>query len=80
MKARLSIDITPEEHRQMKLLAAMEGVSLKEYVMTSVRKRLQKDLRKKPNAETLKTFRLTDKEDELVACKDAEEMFAKLDM
>ncbi len=30
--SRLSIDITPAQHRQIKALAALEGLSLKAYV------------------------------------------------
>lgn len=30
---RLSIDITPEEHRQLKAIAALKGESIKDYVL-----------------------------------------------
>jgi uncharacterized protein (DUF1778 family) len=30
---RLSIDITPEEHRQLKAIAALKGKSIKDYVL-----------------------------------------------
>ncbi|MBP0617806.1 antitoxin [Jiella mangrovi] len=30
---RLSIDITPEEHRKLKAIAALSGESLKDYVL-----------------------------------------------
>ncbi len=30
---RLSIDITPEEHRKLKAIAALQGVSIKNYVL-----------------------------------------------
>ena len=33
---RLSIDITEEEHRRLKASAALEGQSLKDYVITRV--------------------------------------------
>lgn len=37
---RLSIDILPEEHRQIKVYAALHGQTIREYVLESVRKRL----------------------------------------
>lgn len=30
---RLSIDLTPEEHRQLKAIAALKGESIKDYVL-----------------------------------------------
>ena len=31
--SRISIDVTPEEHRQLKALAALQGKSIKEFVL-----------------------------------------------
>lgn len=42
-KGRLSIDVKPEEHRQIKIYATIHGVSIREYVLESVRKRLQEE-------------------------------------
>ena len=33
---RLSIDITPEQHQWLKAIAALQGQSMKEYVLTRV--------------------------------------------
>lgn len=35
---------------------------------------------KLPNEETLKTFALTDKGEDLIVCKDAEDMFSRLEI
>jgi hypothetical protein len=33
--SRISIDVTPEEHQKLKAMAALQGKSIKEYVMES---------------------------------------------
>ena len=42
-KERLSIDVPPEEHKQIKMFAARHGVSMRIYVLESIRKRLLED-------------------------------------
>ena len=42
-KERLSIDVQPEEHRLIKMYAARHGVSIRIYVLESIRKRLSED-------------------------------------
>ena len=37
---RLSIDILPEEHRQIKAYAALHGQTIREYVLESIREQL----------------------------------------
>ncbi|MBU4305604.1 MAG: hypothetical protein KJ893_08330 [Candidatus Omnitrophica bacterium] len=39
-RERLSIDVLPEEHRQIKVHAALRGETIREYVVESVRERL----------------------------------------
>ncbi|MDR4513636.1 antitoxin [Nitrosomonas sp.] len=34
--SRLSIDLTPEQHQKIKALAAMQGKSIKEYVLNRI--------------------------------------------
>jgi hypothetical protein len=33
---RLSIDITPEQHQRLKAIAALQGQSMKDYVLTRI--------------------------------------------
>lgn len=33
--SRISIDVTPEEHRKLKAMAALQGKSIKEFVLDS---------------------------------------------
>jgi hypothetical protein len=44
---RLSIDIDPEEHQKIKLFATLNGTSIKEYVLTSIRERLERESEEK---------------------------------
>ena len=34
--SRLSIDLTPEQHKKIKAVAAMQGKSIKEYVLNQI--------------------------------------------
>ncbi len=34
--SRLSIDLTPEQHQKIKAVAALQGKSIKEYVLTQI--------------------------------------------
>ncbi len=40
---RLSIDVLVEEHRQIKVYAALHGQTIREYVLASVRERLDRE-------------------------------------
>lgn len=53
-KERLSIDVKPEEHRLIKMYAARRGMSIRLFVLESVRQRLtqaaeEKDLSRMTN-------------------------------
>jgi len=39
--ARMSIEIDPKEHRQIKVFAALHGLTIREYVLGSIRERLR---------------------------------------
>ena len=40
---RLSIDVLPEEHRQIKAYAAFHGETIREYVLKCIRERLHRE-------------------------------------
>ena len=42
-RERLSIDVVPEEHKQIKVYAALHGETIREYVVESVRERLRQE-------------------------------------
>ena len=46
-KNRLSIDVDPEEHQKIKVFATLQGTSIKEYVLTSIRERLERESEEK---------------------------------
>ena len=49
---RLSIDVLPGEHRQIKAYAALHGQSIREYVLEGVRQQLRRDTHERlPNLE-----------------------------
>ena len=40
---RLSIEVLPTEHRQIKAYAALHGQTIREYVLNSIRERLRQE-------------------------------------
>lgn len=42
-RERLSIDVLPEEHKQIKVFAALHGETIREYVLESIRERLYRE-------------------------------------
>lgn len=51
---RLSIDLLPEEHRQIKIYAAMYGKTIREYILEILQERLRAE-----TAENKELLRLT---------------------
>ncbi len=47
VRERLSIDVLPEEHRQIKAYAAIHGKSIREYVIESIQERLRQEAEQK---------------------------------
>lgn len=43
-RARLTIDVSTEERRQIRLAAAMQDLSIREYVLQAVKEQLEQDL------------------------------------
>ena len=43
IRERLSIDVLPEEHKRIKVYAALHGETIREYVVESVRERLRQE-------------------------------------
>ncbi|MCJ7472787.1 MAG: hypothetical protein MUP02_08275 [Actinobacteria bacterium] len=44
---RLSIDIDPEEHQKIKVFAVLQGKTIREYVLESIRERLDREFEEK---------------------------------
>ena len=45
-RERLSIDVFPEEHRQIKAYAALQGMTIRGYVLQVIREQLQQEQEK----------------------------------
>ena len=43
VRERVSIDVRPEEHRQIKLCATLSGQTIREFVLESVRARMHRE-------------------------------------
>jgi len=44
---RLSIDINPEEHQKIKVFAVLQGKTIREYVLESIRERIDRETEEK---------------------------------
>lgn len=42
-RERLSIDVSPQEHRQIKIYAALHNKTIREYVLESIKERLKRE-------------------------------------
>ena len=42
-RERISIDVRPGEHRQIKLIATLSGQTIREFVLESVRERMHRE-------------------------------------
>ena len=71
---RTTLDLFVDEHRKLKAIAALKGVSLRELVMECVREKYEKI----PNEETLETFRQSEAGEGLVEYKSVSDMLKKL--
>ncbi len=43
IRERVSIDVRPEEHRQIKLFATLSGQTIREFILDSVRTRMRRE-------------------------------------
>lgn len=43
LRQRISLDVRPEEHRRIKVAAIVNGETIRDYVLESVRARLRRD-------------------------------------
>lgn len=46
-RIRLSIDLTPEEYRRLRVISALYGESIREYVLKSIRESVDHGVKKK---------------------------------
>lgn len=76
--SRLSIEMPANQHKQLKTIAALNGVTVKELVLSCLNTHILSS--NVPNKETLKAFEETDRGEGLITCKDIGDLFEKLDL
>ncbi len=74
--SRLSIDIAKRDHKKLKMLANANGMSLKEFILLIIEPVLHPE--KQPNHVTRKVMEESDNGENIIICKNAEDMFKKL--
>ena len=73
---RISLDIPNEEHRRLKAIAALRGVSMKEIILESLRRELYRN--NIPNKLSEKTLKESDLGKNTKEYKDLEELRSEL--
>lgn len=75
---RVTVDFPNDEHKRLKAVAALLGVSIKDYIIFCVEEMLySKNI---PNKKTKKVFAETDEGKNLTACKNIDDLIEKLDV
>jgi len=72
-KTRVTIDLPPEEHKRLKAIAALQGVTLQDLIIHCVDEKLHK-----PNAKTIEVIRKAERGEGIVECEDFEDFVKKL--
>lgn len=73
---RLTFDIASIDHKKLKAIAALSGVSIKDLVVNCIKENLLSD--NIPNEETLQVFKDTDEGKNLIHCDSIDDLFEKL--
>jgi antitoxin component of RelBE/YafQ-DinJ toxin-antitoxin module len=73
---RLTFELPVIDHKKLKALAALSGISLKDLILTCLRENLLSE--NEPNEETIKVFQDTDQRKKLVRYKNADDLIDKL--
>jgi hypothetical protein len=73
---RLTFELPAVDHKRLKALAALSGLSLKDLILNCLKDNLLSE--NIPNEETVRTFKETDEGKNLVKYKDADGLIDKL--
>ncbi len=73
---RLTFELPIVEHKKLKAIAALSGVSLKVLIFNCLKEHLLSD--NVPNEETIRVFKDTDEGKNLISCKDFNDFTEKL--
>jgi len=75
--SRLTIDIPKKTHKRLKVIAALQGKSMREYVSDLITRSIDEKI---PNEKTLEAIAAVEEEKDLVEVENAQELFDKLDI
>lgn len=73
---RLTFELPTVDHKKLKAIAALSGVSLKDLILTCLKDNLLSE--NVPNEETIMVFKETNERKNLVHYKDADDLIDKL--
>lgn len=73
---RLTFELPAVDHKKLKAMAALAGVSLKDLILTCLKENLLSE--NVPNEETIRVFKETDAKKNLKHYKNADELIDKL--
>lgn len=74
---RMSIDVTLKDHKRIKMLAAAEGISLREFVIECIAEKIYPEAVKNPNKTTRKAMENARKK-KTIKAKDFDDICNKL--
>ncbi len=75
---RLTFELPAVDHKKLKAIAALSGVSLKDLILTCLQEHLLSE--NVPNEETIRVFKETDERKNLVHYKNEDDLIDKLDL
>lgn len=75
-RTRVTVDFPQDEHKRLKAVAALMGVSMQQYIIGCVEEKLYSE--NVPNAKTRKVFKETDEAKNLNACENVNDLIKKL--
>lgn len=73
---RLTFELPTVDHKRLKAIAALAGISLKDLILTCLRENLLSE--NVSNEETIRVFKETEEGKNLVRYKDADDLIDKL--
>lgn len=73
---RLTFELPAVDHKKLKAIAALSGVSLKDLILTCLKDNLLSQ--NVPNEETIRVFEETDERKNLIRYKNADDLIDKL--
>ena len=73
---RLTFELPAVDHKKLKAIAALAGVSLKDLILTCLKENLLSE--NVPNEETVRVFKETDEGKNVVHYKNADDLIDKL--